>query len=151
MVTNKNVITINRPIQEVFAYLSDFQNGTKWQSGLVEVKGFSEGPMAVGYQFTGVRNFMGRRLEALVELTSFEQNKQFAYKSLSKSLPFNQTFLFETTAEGTRLTSMFEMETSGLMGLAKPLIASSLKHDMAADFDNLKIQLENRVLEAAAK
>jgi hypothetical protein len=36
------------------------------------------------------------------------------------------------------------------LGLAKPLIASSLKHDMAADFDTLKNQLENRVPEAAA-
>jgi hypothetical protein len=151
MVTNKNVLTINRPLPEVFDYLSDFQNSTKWQSGLVEVKGISEEPMAAGYQFTGVRNFMGRRLEALVELTSFEQNKQFAYKSLSKSLPFNQTFLFETTAEGTQLTSLFEMETSGLMGLAKPLIVSSLKRDMSADFATLKNLLENGVPEAAAK
>jgi hypothetical protein len=42
------------------------------------------------------------------------------------------------------------METSGLLGLAKPLIASGLKRDMGADFATLKNQLENRVPVAAA-
>jgi uncharacterized membrane protein len=144
MVTHEVEITINRPIHEVFAYVSDFKNSTKWQSGLVEVKGISDGPMTVGSQFTGVRNFVGRRFEAVVKMTSFEENKQFAYKSTSGTAPFEQSFLFEPTSGGTKVSTKFEMETSGLMGLAKPLIASGLKRDMSADFETLKNQLENR-------
>ena len=149
MVTHEENITINRPIQEVFAYVSDFEKSTKWQSGLVEVKGISAGPLGGGSQFTGVRNFMGRRMEAVAKLTAFEQDKQFAYKTISGTAPFEQSWLFETVPGGTKVSTVFEMETSGLLGLAKPLIAAGLKRDMGADFATLKNQLENWVPDSA--
>jgi hypothetical protein len=143
MVKHELDITIDRPLPEVFAYLCDFQKSTEWQkSGLAEVKPVTNGPMAVGYQFIGVRYFMGRRMESLLEMTDFQPNKQFAYKSLSGTTPFKQIFQFEATPQGTKVSTMIELETSGLMGLAAPLIASSLKRDMGSDFETLKKQLE---------
>jgi len=143
MIKHELDITINRPLPEVFAYLCDFHKSTEWQkSGLVEVKQVTNGPMAVGYQFIGVRNFMGRRMESLLEMIDFQPNKQFAYKSLSGTTPFKQIFQFETTPQGTKVSTMIELETTGLLGLATPLIASGLKRDMGADFETLKKQLE---------
>jgi uncharacterized membrane protein len=150
MVTHEVAITIYRPIQEVFAYVSDFQKSLEWQSGLVESKRISEGAQGVGAQYVGARNFMGRKLESTIELTSFEQDKQFAYKSIAGSTHFHQSFSFEPADGGTRVSSSIEMETGGLLGLAKPLILSSLKHDMGADFETLKKRLEARMPEAAA-
>ena len=150
MVTHEVAITIYRPIQEVFAYVSDFQKSLEWQSGLVESKRISEGAQGVGAQYVGARNFMGRKLESTIELTSFEQDKQFAYKSISGSTHYQQSFHFETTAEGTKVSTWIEMETGGILGLAKPLIASSLKHDMGADFDTLKARLETQASAATA-
>jgi len=150
MVTTEIVRTINRPIQEVFAYVSDFKKSLEWQSGLVESKRITEGPQVVGSQYFGVRNFLGRRMESTIELTRFEQDKEFAYKSISGSVQYQQSFSFEPTAGGTRVSTSIEMETTGLLGLAKPFILSSLKHDMGADFDTLKKQLETRAPDAAA-
>jgi len=93
---------------------------------------------------------MGRRMESAIHLTTYEQNKQFAYKSISESSPFQQSFLFETTAGGTKLSTVIKLETAGLLGLAKPLIALGLKRDMGADFGFLKNLSENRVPAVAA-
>lgn len=35
MIKAEKSIVINRPIEEVFAYVSDQRNGPQWQSGLV--------------------------------------------------------------------------------------------------------------------
>ena len=38
-------IVINRPVEEVFAFLSDFENNPKWQATSVEARKISEGPV----------------------------------------------------------------------------------------------------------
>jgi len=145
MVTNEKKITINRPIEEVFAYVSDLQNGPQWQPALVEARRITEGPLGIGTQFTGVRKFMGRRMESVIQYTTYEPNKKIAFKSISGSSPFEQSFLFESTAEGTQLTTRLELQTPGLMGLAEPLVASGLRREMDANFGDLKNMLEGRV------
>ena len=150
MVKNEKIITINRPVEEVFAYVGNLQNGPQWQSGLLEVRRKTAGTPGVGTQFTSVRKFMGQKMESGIEFTAYEPNKKIAFKSISGSSPFEQTFLFESTAEGTRLTTRLELQTSGLMGLAEPLIASGVKREMDANFGDLKDMLETRVAPVSA-
>ena len=148
MITNQKTITINQPIEEVFAYISDFQNGPEWQSGLVEVCRLTKGPLGTGTQFSSVRKFMGRKLESRIEFVAYEKNRRIAFRSVSGPSPFRQSFLFEATVEGTKISTEFELETTGLMGLAEPLIASSVRREMDANFADLKELLESRVPEA---
>lgn len=146
MVTNEKIITINRPIEEVFAYVGDAGNGPKWQSALVEASRITKGSLGVGTQFKGVRKFMGRKMESVMHYTTYEPNKKVVFRSDSGSMPFVQTFLFEPAAGGTRLTARLELQTSGLMSLAKPMIASGVKREVDENFDVLKDLLESRVV-----
>jgi uncharacterized membrane protein len=148
MVKTEKIITIKCPIEEVFDYISNLENGPEWQSGLEEVRCITNGPLGVGTHFTSVRKFMGRKLESEIELTTFELNKEIAFKTSSGASPFEQSIFFETTAEGTKITSVLEMQTGGLMGLAEPLIASGVKREFEVDFNKLKEMLESRVTEA---
>jgi len=148
MIKNEISILFHRPVQEVFDYLSDFQNGPQWQSGLQSIGRITEDPIGVGTRFTSVRKAMGRRMESGIEFTAFELNKKFAIKSYSGSSPFKQTFLFEKEGEGTRVNTTFELELGGLMNLAEPLVAPRVRREMNADFDTLKEIIESRVIEA---
>ena len=147
MVTHEKKITINRPVEEVFAYVSDLKNSQEWQPALAEVTRITEGPLGIGTQYSSVRKFMGRRMESVIQYTTYEPNKKIAFKSISGASPFEQSWRFESTAEGTRLTTKFELQTSGLMGLAQPMIDSSVKREMDTDFSVLKDLLENQVTE----
>lgn len=148
MIKNEMSILFHRPVQEVFDYLSDFQNGPQWQTGLLGVGRITEGPIGVGTRFTSVRKAMGRKMESGIEFTDFELNKKFTIKSYSGSSPFKQTFVFEDTGDGTRVNTVFELELGGLMNLAEPLIAPSVRREMKADFENLREIIESRVIEA---
>jgi Polyketide cyclase / dehydrase and lipid transport len=46
--TFENTVTIGRPIKEVLAFLSDFENVPKWNYAIVETRKVSEGPVGVG-------------------------------------------------------------------------------------------------------
>jgi carbon monoxide dehydrogenase subunit G len=148
MIKNEISILFHRPVQEVFDFLSDFQNGRQWQRGLLGVGRLTDGPIGVGTRFTSVRKAMGRRMESGIEYTAYELNKKIAIKSYSGPSPFRQTFLFEKEGEGTRLNTTFELELGGLMNLAEPLVAPRIRREMNADFDTLKEIIESRVIEA---
>ena len=143
MVTNEKVIIIKRPVEEVFAYVSDAEKGPQWQKALVETRRITDGPLGIGTQYAGVRQFMGRKVESVMQYTTYELNKKVVFTSDSGSMPFVQTFLFEPAAGGTRLTARLELQTSGLMGLAKPMIASGIKREVDENFGILKDLLEN--------
>jgi hypothetical protein len=56
---------INRPLEEVFAFLANLENDAKWRREWVEAKNTSEGPLGVGATSCLVGEFRGRRIEAI--------------------------------------------------------------------------------------
>ena len=48
MATFQNTVTIRRAIDDVFAFLADFENVPAWNYAIVETKKTSPGPVGVG-------------------------------------------------------------------------------------------------------
>ena len=143
MITVEKSIVIDRPAEDVFAYVSDHTNAPRWQRGLIEVRRATDGPIGVGTRHTLVRTFMGRRMEASNEFTQYEPNKLVGFKIASDGATAQAWYVVEP--EGTdraRLTSRIEMQPSGLFRLAQPLIAASLRREVEANLDDLKVLLE---------
>jgi uncharacterized membrane protein len=137
---------VDRPIDEVFAYIGDQLNAPRWQAALVEVKRVTEGPPGIGTKHAFVRSFMGRRLEASNEYVAYEPGKLITFKSTSGPVAFEASYLFESVAGGTKVTSRIEMNARGLLSLAEPLIARSLRREMDAAFVALKDLFEQPTL-----
>lgn len=148
MIREEESIVIRRPIEEVFAFVADQTKAPQWQSGLLEVRRTTNGPLGIGTKHTAVRKFMGRRLEATNEYVVFEPNKEITFKGTAGSSDFQHSYLTESTNEGTKLTSRMEMQSKGLFGLAEPLIASSLQREFVANLGDLKDLLESGVAAA---
>ncbi len=55
MLEFENTIRIDRPIGEVFAFLSDLENVPKWNYYVVEVTKLSNGPIGIGTIYHQVR------------------------------------------------------------------------------------------------
>jgi uncharacterized protein YndB with AHSA1/START domain len=142
---------IQRPIEEVFAYIGDQTNTPHWQAGLVEVRRTTEGPIGVGTKHTFVRTFMGRRMEADNEYIAFEPNRRIAFKTTSGPVRVEASYVFEAVPEGTRVTSTVEMDASGFLSLAEPLIAAGLRREMKAAIPVLKELLENQKVAIASR
>jgi hypothetical protein len=55
MLEFENTIRIDRPVDEVFAFLSDFENIPKWNYYVLEVRQLSDNPVGVGTTYHQVR------------------------------------------------------------------------------------------------
>ncbi len=146
MINTEETIVIDRPVEEVFAYVADQTNAPGWQAGLLEVKRLTDGPIGVGTKHTIVRTFMGRRMEASNEYFAYEVGKQISFRSTSGPASFEATYRFESSAGRTRLTSRIEMDAKGFVRLAEPLIARSLRREVRSNLVTLKNLLESRVV-----
>ena len=137
---------INRPVEEVFAFGSNYENNSKWVSGVIEVKKTSEGPIGVGTTYRTVLTFLGRRIESEAECTEYEPNRSFAMKSTSGPFPVENQSTFERVEGGTRVTFSTVAEPGGFFKLAEPLLVSMVKRQFEADFAKLKDLLEAHAL-----
>jgi carbon monoxide dehydrogenase subunit G len=142
MATLELSIVINRPLEEVFAFVSNPENSPKWISGISELTITSAGPIGVGTTYRSVLTFLGRRIETEAEFTEFEPNHSFAQKSKSGPFPVQNRETFERVEGGTRVTLTLVGEPGGFFKLAEPLLMSLLKRQYQADLANLKDLME---------
>ncbi len=68
-------VSIYRPIQKVFEFLSRTENDFQWQYGTLESARISSDAVGVGVFFRSIGHVMGRRLLATFEITEYEANK----------------------------------------------------------------------------
>jgi uncharacterized protein YndB with AHSA1/START domain len=137
---------INRPLEEVFAFVSNPENYPKWLSSSTEVKITSRGPVGVGTTFRPVVTFLGRRMEGESEVTEYEPNRVYATKSKSGPFPVENRSTFERVEGGTRITFTAAAEPGGFFKLAEPLLVRMLKRQFEGDFANLKNMMEAHAL-----
>ena len=137
---------INRPIEEVFAYVSNPENSPEWSSLVREVKVTTAGPIGVGATFRSVITFLGRRIEGESEITEYEPNRSFAEKSKSRPFPVENRLTFERLDGGTRVHFTTTGESGGFFKLAEPLLVRMGKRQFDADFANLKDLMESHTV-----
>ena len=134
-------ITINRPVDAVFAFVADGTNGPKWRSGVLDVALVAGRGTGARYS-QGVKGPGGRRIAADYEVTADEPNRRITFRATAGPVRPTGEFRFEDLGGETRLTFSLEEELGGwkrlLMGRA---VQQTMDAEMAA-LDRLKALLE---------
>jgi uncharacterized protein YndB with AHSA1/START domain len=138
--------TIKRPVEEVFAVLADFSNGSKWASGATEPpKKTSDGPIGVGTTWHSVGKAAGRKVESVFEYIEFEPNRKIV-STTTKPFPITVTITTESVAGGTRVSQTVEAQPGGFFKLAEPLVVTMTRRQFQSDLDNLRDLMDAHAL-----
>jgi uncharacterized protein YndB with AHSA1/START domain len=141
---------VHRPSDEVFAFVADQLNAPRWQSGIVEVRRLTDGPPGVGTRHTFTRTLMGRRMSGENEYVAFEPGKRVVFRTTSGPR-LVASYAVTPITEGTRLTTTMEVDFSGIMSLAEPLVGRALTRDVVAALARLPSILESSPTAGLAK
>jgi uncharacterized protein YndB with AHSA1/START domain len=141
MASFENAVTIRRPVEDVFAFLADFENVPKWNYAIVETTKVSPGPAGVGTTDRQIRSAPSRSEEAF-EVTVFEPASRLEVQGRLGPFTARVSYLLKPTGSGTRLTNTVDLGSSGLLTLVAPVATSRVKHAVAANLDTLKQLLE---------
>ncbi len=144
MIRFEFTVVVNRPVEEVFAYLTDPEKLPEWQSMVLEARQESPDPMTKGSRLTDVRKFLGRRFETTVEVTAFEPNKRADFKAVSGPIPFAISHTLEPMDGATSIRVVAEGEPGRFFKLAEPIVGTQAERQFRNDYSTLKDFLEAR-------
>ena len=113
-------VTVNRPVDEVFDYLSDFTNTNDWDAGTVRTTRVS-GDGGVGTTYHNVSKFLGREVEIDYVVQRIVPNREFALRGENGTTVAHDTMTFREVPGGTEVTYRGDFEFKGPLKLAAPL------------------------------
>ena len=142
MLRLEHSVVVDRPVEEVFAFITNPRNDLRWERRVVESTHTSEGPIGVGTTGRKVRRFLGLRLANNYELIVFEPNRKLAAKTAYGPIPFEWTVTLEPVEGGTRVAFLAEGETRGVLRLAGPILARVGQGGLETDAAALKKVVE---------
>ena len=134
-------VDIDRPADEVFAFLADFENNPSWQGGMRSCEWTSEEHPAVGATYTQEARFMGRRIETRFVVTEYEAGRRISIESTKSTFPIQVTRSVEPLSEGAcRVSAHIRGQPTGVL----KLFGSMVKRSVGKDYGKLKALLETR-------
>ena len=137
-------INIQRPVTEVFEYLSNPDNVTNWSSNILEYTLVSGKADEVGAVLSLTARAAGVRLEGTEELTAYEPNKRMGFRSKESRIDYTRELDFDGVDGGTKVRFLMEAEGgTGLFKFADPIVQKLYARDIRGNLDNAKTILES--------
>jgi len=135
-------ITINAPVEKVFAYLSDPKNLPEIWPSMVEIKDVQPASGG-GYNFGWVYKMAGMRFEGASETTEEIPNERTVTKS-TKGIESHFVWTYKPENDGTKLTVDIEYKVPvPLLGkLAESFILKQNDQEGDTLLANLKARME---------
>jgi hypothetical protein len=142
MATFDESVVIHRPLEEVFAFVSNLENDPPWSSA-TEIRQTSDGPIGTGTTFRQRDRFLGRPVDLRLEVVAYETNHSITLSSASGLLSLEGTRIVEPLADtATRVTFKGRGHARGVLKFAEPLLAAVGHRRLRTQLRKLKELLE---------
>jgi hypothetical protein len=137
-------VVIDRPIEEVFAFLADGENDPKFSPRVIEIAKTTDGPPGVGTVYSSTVKDAGVKTKREFKLTEFDPPARIRWTELSKNLVTAPEGGYDLAATGdkTELTFFNTLEGHGLGVLIAGLALRSARKGADAFAQTIKATIE---------
>lgn len=135
---------IDKPIKEVFAFVANPNNMSKWNSAVLSLQQITPGAVGVGTKFKSIGEMMGRRIEGEMQVTAYEPDGKCSYQVNAGPMQVNLNLSFKTVGTGTKISLNAQGNPAGIFKIAEPMMAGRVKAMMEENLAHLKSVLEKR-------
>jgi polyketide cyclase/dehydrase/lipid transport protein len=133
---------IYRPLNQVFRFVATPENDFQWQYGTLTSIQISEGEIGVGTVFRSVGHFMGHRIESIYEVTDFEPDKCYGFKTRSGPMDSHTLYTFEIIGSSTKINISTCISSGDLLKPDNAAIVKKVKKQYRENLALLKGILE---------
>ena len=126
MIRLQETIEVPRPINEVFAYASNFGNIAQWDPGVVASRKISQGPVGVGTEFALRVRFGPRSIPMTYVVREYEPPKRVVLEGKGDSIHALDDIGFASTPGGTRITYTADISMLGAFSCVEPWLKGPL-------------------------
>ena len=137
MIEDQGSITIERPVDAVFAFLLDGMNNPLWRTSVLDSQRVAGKPHTYKQGMKGPTG----RMDGDYEVTEIKPNELIAMRAIAGMARPTSTFAFEVVGDATRVTFTLSFTGKGPARLMEPLVATVMRSEIAM-LPNLKAHLE---------
>jgi uncharacterized protein YndB with AHSA1/START domain len=143
MTAFKTSVRIGRPIEDVFAFVSDPLNFARWNSAVRAVRNTSGRDSEVGSTYTMQRELPSGAVQNELEIVARERATEFGIRTTSGPTPFSYRYRF-SAADGQTIVELDAVvELDGAAAVLGPLVRRAVKRGVDDNFAELKRILES--------
>ncbi len=135
-------INIQRPIQDVFEFVSNFENDKYWWKAATETQKLTPGPVGVGTEFDEVAKVLFVTVHNRLCVTEYHPPDQLACRNESPQLAYDLQYLFTVEGNTTKFTLMADLIPKGVLKWLLPFTMNALYGQLRMYFQELKTYLE---------
>jgi uncharacterized membrane protein len=136
-------IEIQRPRDEVAAYVADPNNATSWYENIKAVEWKTSPPLAVGSRIAFVARFLGRQLAYTYEIRDYVPGERLVMSTADGPFAMETTYEWsDTSGGGTTMSLRNRGEPAGFSRVVAPFMGVAVRRANRNDLRRLKEFLE---------
>ncbi|MCW2830509.1 MAG: polyketide cyclase [Aeromicrobium sp.] len=139
----ERTFTVSRSIEDVFDYLSDFENTNEWDPGTLETTR-TGGDGGLGTTYANRSEFMGRTTELTYETIGFDRPTFFSARGTNKTASAMDSMTFTRDGDRTQIHYRADFAFRGVVRLVAPIVVKPKLDDLADE----TVEQIRRVLES---
>ena len=133
---------IYRPIKRVFDFISTPENDFQWQYGTLASTRMPESKAGLGGCFQSTGLIMGHRYQGTFEVTEFEPNSRYGFKSLSGPLQSFTSYALDIVRGSTEVKLCMQANVVHWMTSNENVLEKKMKKQLKENLAMLKTILE---------
>ncbi|MFI6007752.1 SRPBCC family protein [Streptomyces sp. NPDC051243] len=144
-VTAERVIPL--PPEQVAEYAMDWRHDSEWTQGIRTAeltRQADAGGFGVGAEVTRTAYFLGRRIDYVLRVASYEFPRLLDMVSVAGPMPMHVTYSFDPHPAGTLARIRVRGGPGGLLRLTAPLMARQVRSNIGKDLRDLERRLTHR-------
>lgn len=143
MIEVTSEVAIDRPADEVFAFLADAENNPAWQQGMERCRWTTSPPIREGSTYEQEARMLGKPITSTFEVVEFEPGRRITIRTIESTFPIEVTRSVEPAGESTCIARAHVTgDPSGVFKLAAPLMRRMVERSVRGDYRRLKEHLE---------
>ena len=129
-------------MKQVFDFVSSPENDFQWQYGTLAAARVPDGANKIGSFFRSIGHLLGHRMQGIFEVTEYEPNRKYAFKSLSGPLHSQTSYTFEPASGSTQISISIQAHVVNFVEMNERLLEKKMKKQLKENLALLKDLLE---------
>ncbi|MET0931846.1 MAG: SRPBCC family protein [Aeromicrobium sp.] len=117
----ERTFTVSRSIEDVFDYLSDFENTNEWDPGTIRTRR-TGGDGGLGTTYDNRSRFAGRETELTYETIGFDRPTFFSARGTNRTATATDTLTFTRDGDRTQIHYRADFQFHGVVKYVAPFV-----------------------------
>jgi carbon monoxide dehydrogenase subunit G len=122
----QRTVVVGKPLEKVFAYLSDFTTTTEWDPGTVTTV-LDRGDGGIGTTYLNTSAFLGRTTQLTYVVRELVPGERIRLQGENQTVIATDTMSFRSVQAGTEVTYAAEFTFKGPARFIAPLLRPALE------------------------